>query len=138
MSRREEVTCPKCAGVSWYEIHGNDLVQRCLCGLYRYAAIRDDAGNWIKRRIPKTELTLPKRESKLYETLSILATYYPAKLSTGEISQATGHTVTDTASELAVLDHKSLVEKIEERKGLPGGSIWALTNSGAKLLRLLR
>jgi len=138
MGKRTETTCPKCGGLSWYEQHENDIVQKCLCGLHRFVAIQQADGTIIRRTIPKTEVTLPKRQSKLFETLAILAAYYPARLSTGELSKVTGHSVTDTASELSVLTHKALVEKMEERKGLPGGSIWALTHTGAKLLRLMR
>lgn len=138
MKDKQKIECPKCRGVSWYEVQEKDVVQKCLCGLHRFVAIIQPDGTLIRRAVPKSEVTLPKRNSKLYETLGMLAAYYPARLNTAEIAGHTGHTVTDTSSELSVLEHKALVRKIEERKGLQGGSIWALSNSGARLLNLLR
>jgi hypothetical protein len=139
MAKAEKITdrCPKCGGLSWFEWVEEDIVQRCLCGLHRYVAQRKD-GQLVMHRVHKTQVSLPKPDSKLHETLSVLAVYYPTRMSTAEIAKQTGHNTKDTTSELSVLDHKALVERVEERKGLPGGSIWTLTNNGARLLRLLK
>jgi predicted Rossmann fold nucleotide-binding protein DprA/Smf involved in DNA uptake len=127
--------CPKCGGVSWYERFENDIVQKCLCGLHRFVYEEKD-GILIKRKLKVNKVALPHKDSKLFATLAVLAAYYPQQMNTRDISNVTGHTVTETASELLVLDHKGLVERLEERRGIPGGSIWILSHSGCKLLKV--
>lgn len=130
-----ETTCPKCGQLSWYEQIDADIVQKCLCGLHRYAFILRD-GILTKHRIPKAEVSLPERGTKIHATLMILAGAYPYPMSTKAVSKHHGHTMADTASELMVLDHRGLADKIEERRGLHGGSIWQLSALGRKRLNI--
>jgi hypothetical protein len=119
--------------LSWYEKIDADIVQKCLCGLHRFVYVLRD-GIMTKHRIPRAEVTLPVKGTKIHETLMVLAGAYPYPLSVKAISKNQGHTMADTASELMVLDHRGLADKIEERRGLHGGSIWELSPLGRQML----
>lgn len=89
----------------------------------------------------RENVTLPRRDSKLYACLAALIGLRRA--STGDITEFvnTGKSrdrtsSSDIASQLTVLRYKGLATVVDgmERKGAPGGSTWQPTDTALKLL----
>lgn len=132
--------CPKCGSSSaWYEKTRTDLYIRCLCGCNKMVFTTLTDGITIEHREKPTTAKLPKPGTHTRLTLQVLAMIEPA--SSKEVTDqlnAMGHSfsVSDVSSYLAMLRAKTLVEVIESRRGIPGGSTWELTPIAESLLGL--
>jgi len=128
--------CPKCGGLSWYELEGSDTVlHRCHCGLCKVVQTVK-GGMVVKHTQKESEVQLPRRGSKLSQCLGVVAAHYPRELKTSEIAELAGQSNSDVASKLMVLEYKGLVFRVEEGRGKSGGSTWALTKRAIKRLRI--
>lgn len=130
--------CPKCGSESaWYEVERNDILLRCRCGMLRvvHTTLEEMSVSHIDS---KATAKLPKRGTRLYQTLASLFAIEPAK--TDKVTLVmNGHQeepleVKDVASQLTVLKYRGLVEVLENHKGKAGGSVWRLTDTARKLL----
>lgn len=133
----KNLECPKCGSQSsWMEKTRTDLVQRCLCGYLKvlFTTVQtieienNDSGDDVK---------LPKKGTKLWETLMILTAEDEA--SSGEITErlklmGKDYTTSDVSSYLTILRSKGLVLTVDSRRGISGGSTWTLTDKAADLL----
>jgi chorismate synthase len=81
-----------------------------------------------------TKDTLPRRGTKLSITLGALAGV--DKGTTRQIADRTGQSSNDTASQLTVLQGRGLVERMNHKRGVEGGSTWMLTILASKLLNI--
>jgi DNA-binding IclR family transcriptional regulator len=61
---------------------------------------------------------------------------WPTTIITQEIARTAQLNGKETSALMAVLAARGLVERLEERRGLLGGSIWQLTQSAVTLMRL--
>jgi len=130
--------CPKCGSKhSWFEEEGDDLVQRCLCGLTHYLFREMEDGTTVMRsgvRVP--DVTLPSKGTKIYKCLLAVRNAHPATILTGGIADKAGLRGKETASLVVTLMGRGLLERVEARRGLLGGSVWRLTVIAKKLLKV--
>lgn len=130
--------CPKCgAKHSWFEQDGEDLIQRCLCGLTRYLFRELDDGSTVMRsgvRVP--DVTVPAKGTKIYKCLLAVRNAHPATILTGGIAKQAGLKGKETASLVVTLMGRGLLERVQARRGLLGGSVWRLTLVAKKLLKV--
>jgi len=130
--------CPKCgAKHSWFEKDGDDLIQRCLCGLTNYLFREQEDGVTVMRsgvRVP--DVTLPADGTKIRKCLMAVRNAYPRNIRTGDIAQKTGLRGKETASLVVTLMGRGLLERVAARRGLLGGSIWKLTVVAQTLLKV--
>ena len=125
--------CPKCNSKSaWLEAEGQDLVQRCLCGLNKYL-FRVSAEGEIEPIEPRNiadSIKMPLENPNHYKCLLAIYKTYPDPVQTAQVAAHCGFENKPTYGFIASLLSKGLVERVEERKGLPGGSSWTLTEFG--------
>lgn len=135
---RVELPCPKCRS-AWTRVERVDreLVQRCLCGLTRWL-VRDLSGGAVAHRsVTRTsDTTLPRPESKLYKCLLAVSEEYPTPSSSALVCSATSFHMKEVSSMMIALMGRGLVTRVEVRRGIPGGSLWALTVRAKELLKL--
>lgn len=126
-----KTSCPKCKSPNaWYLLEDKEVLLRCLCGFYKIVASR--YGETLIEHIePRSQVSLPRRETKLWDCLMTLVALEPA--STKDITQSLNdrgvlrQTSSDIASQLTVLRYKGLVEVTINKKGHSGGSTWQCT-----------
>lgn len=130
--------CPKCgAKHSWFETDGDDLIQRCLCGLTHYLFRELEDGITVMRsgvRVP--DVTLPSDGTKIRKCLMAVRNAYPRNIRTGDIAERTGLKGKETASLVVTLMGRGLLERVSARRGLLGGSVWKLTVTAQTLLKV--
>lgn len=135
---REKYPCPKCGSKhSWFEEEGDDLIQRCLCGLTRFLIREMEDGTTVLRsgvRVP--DVTLPAEGTKIYRCLIAVRDAHPRHIMTGDIASRTGLKGKETASLVVTLMGRGLLERVSARRGLLGGSIWKLTVTARELLEI--
>lgn len=135
-----KLECPKCGSKSaWYEKTRTDLALKCLCGYYRVVFTTLVDGTTIEHRDKSEEVKLPKEGTHLRATLMALVAVEPAN--SREITQALNDlgkpfTVSDVSSYLTMLRVKGLVDSLDNKRGVPGGSTWELTDAASELLGL--
>lgn len=125
--------CPKCGGIAHYEIDKEDVILRCICGLYKFLTTTQDEIT-IDNRLDKRDTRLPKHGSKLSIVLGVVAGKNPEKVTTEYIAVTTNENKNDVSSRLIVLYHRQLIEKVSEGRGFKGGSEWVLSEEGVRLL----
>jgi hypothetical protein len=91
----------------------------------------------ILRTDTREDIKLPKRDTKLWNTLKVLTALEIA--SSAEVTQTLADlgnifSVSDVSSYLTILRAKGLVEAPESRRGVQGGSTWNLTSAAKGLL----
>lgn len=130
--------CPKCGGYSWIEQESQtDLVQRCLCGLMVFLERAVGGGVTVsKRAVQQDQVQLPQTGTKIHRCLMAVAEQYPRPIKTAVIAKDAGLQSKETASLVVALMARGLLERVEERRGLTGGSIWELSHATKKLLKL--
>jgi hypothetical protein len=130
--------CPKCSSTNaWLEEADQTVALRCRCGLMKFVAYRNSDGHLIMHQVVKKhEVQLPPRDTKLYRTLLGVAEKHPLSVCTGDVASSKELTNKETASLMVLLMARSLVFRVEGRKGLIGGSLWALTPETAQLMNL--
>lgn len=135
---KKRYPCPKCGSKhSWFEKEGEDLIQRCLCGLMHYLFRELEDGTTVMRsgvRVP--DVTLPAKGTKIRKCLMAVRNAHPLNMYTGDIASKTGLRGKETASLVVTLMGRGLLERVTARRGLLGGSIWKLTVVAQKLLKV--
>lgn len=117
-----------------------DVVLRCLCGLYKIVSTNLNTASEVDTEDENEyeELRLPKRDTKLWVTLLVLASLDVA--TSAEIKDRLvlfgkeDFNTSDVSSYLTILRSKGLVKTIEVRRGTLGGSTWMLTDRCVFLL----
>lgn len=133
---QERDPCPKCGSAAWYEMTAEDIIQRCLCGLHRYVWTRLPGGGYRTHIQRKEEFKVPEKGTKLSKCLGFVAAQYPKTVTTRDLCGISGQNTSDVSSQLIVLMHKGLVERIESRPGTKGGSIWKVTRRALDALSM--
>lgn len=85
------------------------------------------------------EIKLPRKMTKLADTISVLHILQrasSAKITQRLVDLGLDLTVNDVSSYLTILRSKGLVEVVESRRGVPGGSTWKLSDDCLRLLGL--
>jgi hypothetical protein len=135
------VQCPKCGSESAHYCRDErDVTLHCLCGYLKVVATRLGSIT-IEHLDSEEDVTLPRRDSKLFSCLAALVGLQEA--TTGEIavvlnfgrSKKIRQSNSDVASQLTVLRYKGLVRVEEGRKGIVGGSTWIPTGPAIRLLK---
>lgn len=132
----DPIRCPRCGGLSWMEWQDPDLIQRCLCGLHRYLRRSVDGLTVMTAAVSQREARLPAQNTKIFRCLTAVRNRWPHTTLTQEVATAAQLNGKETSALMAVLSARGLVERLEERRGLVGGSVWKLTKVAAILLRL--
>jgi hypothetical protein len=88
-----------------------------------------------------SDVKLPKNGTHLRKTLMVLTIMPDA--SSAEVTErlvdlGCDFTVSDVASYLTILRSKGLVTTVINRRGVPGGSTWILTDKAQDLLSLVK
>lgn len=130
----DEDRCPKCHANAWYEVTDHDIVQRCTCGLLRYVWMRLPDGGYRTHTQRREEYRLPDKGTKLSVCLGHVAACYPESVTTKDLCGISGQSTSDVSSQLIVLMHKGLVDRVEARPGTRGGSIWRITRRALEAL----
>lgn len=131
-----KLPCPKCGGHSWIQEEPNgDLVQKCLCG--KMVFLRKEVGGGVtvsQQAVRQDDVKLPTPGTKRHRCLMAVLNNHPHHIKTAEIGSYAKLQSKETASIVVVLMASGLLERVEERRGLPGGSIWKLSHATKKLL----
>ncbi len=129
--------CPKCGSKSArLEDDGTDVTIKCFCGINRVIATRLGEMEITHQEKP-ARIKIPAKGSKLYQAFYALQTLQEAD--TTEIRDRidllfdNDLLTKDVASQLTVLKHRALIEVIEYRRGVAGGSIWKLTDDALRI-----
>lgn len=130
--------CPRCGDPSWYEKDDEDVIQRCFCGLHKVVYTRNSDGIAMVRRTPPSKVMLPKPGTKIAKCLSVVTDHHPQKASTFKISEKTGFSRDETASHLMMLMNRGLIDRVQNRRGMAGGSMWTLTTRSLQLMNFRR
>jgi hypothetical protein len=133
---QERDACPKCGGKAWYEMTELDIVQRCVCGLYRYVWAKTPDGGYRIHTQKKAEFKMPDKGTKLSTCLGHVAAQYPNTVTTRDLCGVSGQNTSDVSSQLIVLMHKGLIERVVARPGTKGGSIWKITRRALSKLSM--
>ncbi len=129
--------CPKCGSPhAWYEKTYCDLSIVCMCGYRKvvYSTLNDME---IIHNLPAADAKLPKVGTHLHNTLTCLWSIEPAnsrEVTDTLIMHGYKYTVSDVSSYLMILRSRSLVEVIDYKRGIAGGSTWELTDIATELL----
>jgi len=135
---RLELPCPKCgAKTTRIEEVDRELVQRCTCGLTAWLERSLANGTVAHRAVTRlADTTLPRKASKLYRCLLAVSESYPESTTTALVCKFTGFHMKEVSSMMLALMGRGLITRLEIRRGLVGGSVWALTVRAKSLLNL--
>lgn len=129
--------CPKCGSTNAsYEKTHCDLVLKCVCG-FRKVVFTTLAEIEVMHNDPVSEVKLPKVGTHLHNTLVCLWSIEPAnsrEVTDTLILHGHDYSVSDVSSYLMMLRGRSLVQVIDYRRGVAGGSTWELTDIASELL----
>jgi hypothetical protein len=132
------VDCPKCFSQSArYEKSTTDLTLVCLCGYRKLVFTTLLDGMTIEHRTAPSSVKLPRENTHLRITLTTLSTIEPAnskEITDRLVELGQAFTVSDVSSYLTMLRAKGLVEALDSKRGVPGGSTWQLTDRASDLL----
>jgi len=107
-----------------------------MCGLRRYLRRNVDGLTIMTAAVQQKDVRLPALNTKIHRCLMAVVTIWPQTIRTLEIARSAQLNGKETSALMAVLAARGLVERLEERRGLVGGSVWQLTKSSADILRL--
>lgn len=129
--------CPKCGSLSArYVKDRTDIILRCLCGLHKVVHSTLETMEIEHRDIGKN-IILPRANTRLWHCfMSLVALKQGSTREVGDVmnsSTGTVNTMSEVSSQLTVLRYKGLVEVVDNRKGLVGGSTWVLTEKSKAL-----
>lgn len=136
---RNRVKCPHCHNpTAKYICDGTDVTLRCMCGYLKVVATKLQFGVTVEHRDTQDDISLPGRHTKLYRCLAELVGLQEA--STGQVVLSLAIdgeqlSSSDVASHLTLLRYRSLVEVVEDRKGMKGGSVWKPTKHAMRLFK---
>lgn len=124
--------CPKCRSDKvWVEEDGPTTWLRCGCGLMKLVR-KVEGGYTIIQKEPEDQIVLPKSGSKLREILMIVAAF--PDIQTVEVAHIVKDTTDKVAVCLSVLEANGLLDIVEDRRGVKGGSIWTLSFAAKNLI----
>ena len=132
----ESDACPKCGALAWYELTDQDIIQRCMCGLHRFVYAALPGGGFRIHTQTKVEFRMPEKGTKLSRCLGYVAAQYPKTVTTRNLCGISGQNTSDVSSQLIVLMHKGLIERVEARPGTKGGSVWTVTRRALDALSM--
>jgi predicted HTH transcriptional regulator len=102
------------------------LVQRCLCGLMKPVVKHAEGSIQIIHATRAADVVMPANGTKTRRCLLAVAAAL-GTITTGEVALNAGLSNKETAAMLVTLMARGLVERMEERRGLPWGSKWRVT-----------
>jgi hypothetical protein len=85
-------------------------------------------GNFVTHKpttAPDEMLTRPG--TKIHACLLTVMRYYPQNVCTAQIATECELARKETAALMIALMLRSIVDRVEDRKGIPGGSLWRLS-----------
>jgi len=112
-----------------------DWAQRCRCGLMKFIIKEVDGVALLREVVPRSEMKIPEKGSKLHRCFVALAVVYPSTLNTRVVSTNSGLTPKETSALLVALLSRGIVERVEGRRGRVGGSIWKLSSTAQKMVK---
>lgn len=143
-----KLECPKCASPNarlTKSTHDLELV--CYCGYRKlvYTTLKDtEDGPLMENNDSGPAVKLPREGTNFRRTLMVLSVMPEASsaeiterlndLNGKESGQEGFLTVSDVSSYLTILRSKGLVDRVEIRRGVSGGSTWTLTDAAEDLM----
>ena len=126
-----KLPCPKCGHKTWFEqMDARTWTQRCVCGLMIFILREEEGGREVYRKVVPTQQTrLPEVGTKLHTCFRAVAMAYPETIASSEVITNSGLKSKETGALLVALMARGLIDRIEGRRGLPGGSIWQLSSA---------
>lgn len=112
------------------------VIQRCLCGLYLFVQV-DSSGGIVAQSTVKSPVKMPSKGTKIRRCLEAVRDLWPNTIRTLEIATLAGLHGKETSALMAVLAARGLVQRLEERRGLVGGSIWSLSDIAVEHIELI-
>lgn len=126
------VQCIKCSGRTWLDIVDGHVYFHCyVCGTLTPQYVEIDGMKVSHSEIPD-ESSLPRKGSKL--SLCFGTLHSLTRATTQRVAEYLDQSSSDTASQLTVLAAKGLVHRINEKRGVEGGSTWELTEYAVKIM----
>ena len=131
------IECPKCLKKSaWIETDRVDLTLRCTCGYLKVLRTKLKKAEVVHSE-PRSKVRLPRAGTNLWNVLTTLAGM--GRSSSGDITQrlrdlGKDFTTSDVSSYLTIMRGSGLVEVVEKRNRVKGGSTWRVTSECAKLI----
>lgn len=107
-----------------------------MCGYHKVVETTQDDIT-IEHRDSGKNVILPRQDTKIWYCLVALVALKVA--TTAEVNNRVNklapetQTASEVSSQLTILRYRGLVEVVEYRKGLTGGSTWKLTERGKEL-----
>ena len=99
--------------------------------------VSETTGEISGKTVPESiEFKMPESGTKLSKCLGFVASQYPKTVTTRDLCGISGQNTSDVSSQLIVLMHKGLVERVEARPGTKGGSIWLVTKRALEALSM--
>lgn len=147
-----KLECPKCGSqAAWYEKTTYDVSLICICGYRRvvFSSILEKLEGPLCESIDSgDEVKLPRFGSNLHQTIMVLSILPEgsSKEITERLNELRGAsegsndylTVSDVSSYLTILRSKGLVDRVDIRRGVAGGSTWTLTDIAEDLISVAR
>lgn len=131
----DNLPCPKCRGRTWLESYDDDIVLRCLCGLYQYVQRKIDGVMIYTSAVKQSDIMLPQRGTKIYRCFASIGHKFPRVIMTADVARATGLNNKETAALLTALQARGLIQRASERRGIVGGSEWKITTAAEAFFR---
>ncbi len=128
----EHIPCPKCRGKTWLEQYDDDIVLRCLCGLYQYIQRRINGVTVYTAAVKQSDVVLPRRSTKIYMCFASIGRKFPRPTMTADVARDTKLNSKETAALLIALQARGLIKRHSERRGIVGGSEWLPTTVAEK------
>lgn len=88
-----------------------------------------DGKEVYRKVVPTTKTRLPETGTKLHTCFREVAVAYPKTIASSEVIRNSGLQPKETGALLVALLARGLIERVEGRRGLPGGSIWILSSA---------
>jgi hypothetical protein len=108
-----------------------------MCGFRKVVFTTLSDGMTIEHREQPSNVRLPREGTHLRITLLTLAAMEPAtskEVTDRLVELGRSFTVSDVSSYLTMLRAKGLVEALDSKRGVPGGSTWTLTDAATELI----
>lgn len=84
--------------------------------------------------VPQSQVKLPNPSTKIYKCLLVVYAAYPGTILTQDVMTRAELNSKETAALMVLLMARGLVSRLEERRGLAGGSVWILTKTALNLI----
>lgn len=100
----------------------------------RFVVVDREHGVSLHRVVKKDDIKIPEVGTKMHRCFRSLAVVYPRKMCTKDVALDAKLTPKETSALLVALMARGLVDQVERRRGLQGGSIWQLSLTAHQLL----